>query len=302
MPQPKMTIAPPRALALALEPFAGQVYFAPECHRGYQALGFGPSPGKADTVEMPDGPAYFCSRGSVLGQAPGEVIAAAFGVFNPAAVVPAVSYGWTLTDAPTICAARTEGAVQQLRRILGASPDGLNRAVELLRHATDRLSVAGKPLFAGLVAQGLPGEPLADAWRLADQLREYRGDVHVNAWTTAGFDAVEIGLITELYWGLPLRSYVRTRAWSDDDLDAAEERLASRGLLRDGAFTDAGRAAREAVEVTTDEACAPIITALGEHLDELLGLVGGWSGQVQAAGGYLAGPQDLAALISTGLG
>ncbi|HEX7323147.1 MAG TPA: hypothetical protein VF299_09500 [Mycobacterium sp.] len=295
-------LAPARALALAIEPFAGQVYFAPECHRGYVALGFGASPGKAGEVELPDGPAYFCSRGSVMGQVAGDVVAAAFGVFNPAVVVPAVSYGWTLTDAATICQARTEGAVGQLRRILGAGPDGVGRVVELLRRATDQLSVAGKPLFAGLVSQGLPGDPLGDAWRLADRLREYRGDVHVNAWTTAGFDAVEIGLITELYWGLPLRSYVRTRAWGDDDLDAAEERLAARGLIRDGAFTDAGRAAREAVEVATDEGCAPIIDALGDDLNELLGLVGGWSGQVQAGGGYLAGPQDLAALVEIGLG
>jgi hypothetical protein len=291
-----MTATPSRALAMAIEPFAAQVYFAPECHRGYAALGFGPSPAKTGEVEMPDGPAYFCSRGSLLGQVPGAVIAAAFAVFNPAVVVPAVTHGWTLTDARTICGVRTDGAMQQLRRVLGASPDGLGRAVQLLRRATDQLPLAGKPLFAGLVAQGLPGEPMADAWRLADQLREYRGDVHVNVWTTAGFDAVEIGLITQLYWGLPLRSYMRTRAWTDDDLAAAEERLAARGLIRDGALTDAGRAAREAIEVATDEGCAPIVAGLGDDLDELVELVGAWSRQLQSAGGYpAAGPQDLAA-------
>src|SRR5699024_8726808 len=101
-------------------------------------------------------------------------------------------------------------------------------------------------------------------WRLADQLREYRGDVHVNAWISAGFDAVEIGLLTELYWGLPLRSYMRTRAWADEEMTAAEDRLQARGLIRDGAITDAGRAARDAVEKTTDEGCAPIITALDD--------------------------------------
>lgn len=291
-----MSNDPSRALATAVEAFAAQVYFAPECHSAYAALGFGSSPASNDGVEMPDGPAYFCSRGSVLGQVPGEVIAATFAVFNPAVVVPAVSYGWTLTDATTICAARTDGAVGQLRRILGDSPDGLDRAVELLRRATERLSVAGKPLFAGLVAQGLSGEPLTDAWRLADRLREYRGDVHIAAWTAAGFDGVEIGLITELYWGLPLRSYIRTRAWSDDDLAAGEDRLAGRGLIRDGALTEAGRTAREAVEVATDGGCAPIIAGLGDDLDELVGLIGGWSQQVQAASGYpAAGPQDLAA-------
>lgn len=295
-----MTITPPRGLALAIEPFAGQVYFAPECHRGYHTLGFNPSPGKTGEVELPDGPAYFCSRGSALGQVPGEVIAAAFAVFNPAVVVPAVTRGWALTDARAICRVRTDGAAAQLHRVLGASPDGLERAVELLRRATEPLPLAGKPLFAGLVAHGLPGEPLADAWRLADQLREYRGDVHVNVWSTAGFDGAEIGLITELYWGLPLRSYIRTRAWSDDDLAAAEERLQSRELIRDGALTDAGREAREAIEVATDNACAPIAAALGDDLEELAGLVGDWSRRLQTAGGYPpAGPHDLAAAASS---
>ena len=64
----------------------------------------------------------FCSRGSVMGQVPGEVIASAFAVFNPAAVIPAVAFGWTLTDAPTICAARDNGAIAQLVRILGERP------------------------------------------------------------------------------------------------------------------------------------------------------------------------------------
>ena len=51
-------------------------------------------------------------------------------------------------------------------------------------------------------------------------LREYRGDAHTAAWTSAGLDATEVGLLTELYWGLPMRTYIRTRAWSDDQLDA----------------------------------------------------------------------------------
>lgn len=281
-----MSIAPSRALSAAIEPFSGQVYFSPECHRGYAALGFGASPATSGGVELPDGPAYFCSRGSALGQAPGEVIAATFAVFNPAVVVPAVAYGWKLTDAPTIRAARTEGAVGQLRRVLGAEPDGLDRALQLLQRAADGLPVAGKPLFAGLVADGLTGDPLTDAWLLADQLREFRGDAHVNAWVAGGFDAVEIGLITELYRGMPPRTYVRSRAWSDDELTAGEERLAERGLARDGVLSDAGRAAREAVETATDAACAPILARLGDDLGELVEVVGGWSEQLVEAGGF----------------
>jgi hypothetical protein len=284
-----------RALGAALEPVAGQVYFSPECHAGYEALGFGASPGLAGEVALPDGPAYLCSRGSVMGQVPGELVAAAFGVFNPAAVVPAVTYGWTLTDAATICEARTAGATAQLVRILGERPDGIEKATELLTQANERLRPEGRPLYAGLLALGLPGNPMGDLWRLADRLREYRGDAHTAAWTSAGYDAAEIGLLTELYWGLPPRSYVRTRAWSDADLDAAEATLAERGLLTDGALTDAGRTAREEIEQTTDRPCRPIVEALGDRFDTLVGILGPWGEAIRAAGGYLAaGPHDLA--------
>lgn len=284
-----------RALAGAIEPFAGQVYFSPECHSGYEALGFGASPGDFGGVAAPDGPAYFCSRGSVMGQVPGEVVAAAFGVFNPAAVVPSVQYGWTLTDAPTICAARDAGAVAQLTRILGEEPDGVDRANELLARAVEPLRPEGRPLYAGLRSLDLPGDPVGDAWRRADMLREFRGDAHVCAWTTAGFDATEIGLLTEPYWGLPLRSYIRTRAWSDEDLDAAEARLEGRSMLAGGGLTDAGRAAREDVERATDEQCRPFIDALGDDIDDLLAVLLPWGQAIRDAKGYPAsGPHDLA--------
>lgn len=278
-----------RRLAGALEPFAGQVYFSPECHNAYVALGFGPSRGTAGIVALPDGPAYFCSRGSVMGQVPGELIAAAFAVFNPAAVVPSVSFGWTITDAPTICDARTAGAVTQLRRILGVHPDGVDRVVDLLARANEPLRPEGRPLFAGLLALGLPGDPLGDAWRLADRLREYRGDAHTASWTSAGYDATEIGLATELFLGLPLRSYVRSRAWSDDHLDAAEARLTGRGVFENGAFTNKGRAEREAIELATDRQCQPIVDALGEDFDELIAILLPWGAAIRNAGGYLGG-------------
>jgi hypothetical protein len=281
---------------MVLEPVAGQVYFSPEAHAAYAALGFNPSPGATrHGVALPDGPAYFASRGSLLGQVSGEVVAAAFGVFNPAAVVPAVQWAWTKVDAVTICAARTRGGVAQLERVLGPTPDGLDRANDLLARAVEPLRPEGKPLFAGLVGLGLPGDPLGDMWRQADTLREYRGDAHIAAWTSAGLDATEVGLLTELYWGIPLRSYIRTRAWSDDDLDNAESRLLARGLLADGALTAEGRAVREQVEVATDAQCQVIVDTLGTDFDELLSILGPWGLSLRDASAYPAqGPHDLA--------
>jgi hypothetical protein len=291
-------VPPLRRLAAALEPVVGQVYFSPECHAAYAVLGFSPGPGVRNGVALPDGPAYFTSRGSLMGQVEGTVVAAAFAVFNPAVVVPAVAHGWKLTDAATIGARRADGAVRQLCRILGEEPPGAARAVELLRRAVEPLRPEGKPLFAGARAQPVPDDPLAAAWRLGDCLREYRGDVHTITWVAAGFDAVEIGLLTEQYWGLPPRSYIRTRAWSNDELDDGFEHLRSRGLLDEaGALTGEGRTAREAVEAGTDQRAAPIEVALGDDLDELCRILEPWGAAIREAGGYLgAGPHDLARL------
>jgi hypothetical protein len=275
------------------------VYFAPECHHLYEQLGFDPSPGTANGVALPDGPAYFTSRGSILGQVPGEVVAAAFAVFNPEIVVPSVRLGWTRTDAATICAARDEGATAQLVRILGPEPAGITRVVDLLRRATEPLRPEGRPLFAGLRSLDEPPELIGALWRHGDRLREYRGDSHTASWVSAGFDATEIGLLTELYWGLPMRSYSRTRGWSDDQFDAATDRLTARGLLGSDGFTDAGRRAREAVEIATDAQMQPALDALGDDLEELCGLMAPWGAAIRAAGGYLnSGPHDLASAAS----
>jgi len=288
-----------RRLARALEPFAGQVYFAPECHSAYAVLGYGQSTRTVAGVEMPEMVAYFSSRGAILGDVPGELVASAFGVFKTSGVVGAVTAGKSIASPAATLSARTEGAVAQLTRILGEKPPGLANGLELLHQANEGLDVAGKPLFAGLVADGLIGSELGDAWRLADRLREYRGDAHTAAWTLMGLTACEIGMMSELYWGLPSRSYVRSRMFTDDDLDTAEAALEKRGLMANGALTTDGRGLREAIEAATDAACSPIAAALGDDAEALIGLLSTWSAAVCNGYGYpKQGPHDLAELAS----
>lgn len=141
-----------------------------------------------------------------MGQVSGHVVAATFAVFNPDIVIPAVEEGWKLTDAASICSARDRGAISQLERILGASPKGAKRAHELLQRAVNPLRAEGRALFAGLRSLTMPTTALGATWRLADTLREYRGDSHIAAWISEGLDA-------------------------DEQFDPATERLMARGLL-----------------------------------------------------------------------
>src|SRR5258706_5152434 len=166
-----------RTLAATLEPVVGQVYFAPECHAAYEKLGFGPSPGSfGNGVAAPDGPAYFPSRGSLLGQVEPEVVASAFGVFKPSVVVAGVRFGWTRTDAPTIFAARRAGAAAQLERVCGPAGAEVTRLAAFLERAVESLSEPGRPLFSGLRAQwDDPSDGWTRVFHLGDMMREYRG-------------------------------------------------------------------------------------------------------------------------------
>jgi hypothetical protein len=292
-----------RALAAALEPVVGSVYFSPEAHDAYAELGFGPSPGSVSGDEwsvshwggvmLPDGIAYFASRGAILGQVRGEVVAAAFGVFNRAVVVPAVSRAWQIADADAVVAARTRGAIAQLERILGHEPDDIERVIELLAQAAATLTPAGRPMFAGLLALPIPTSSVGRMWRLADELREYRGDAHIAAWTGAGFDGCELQMLTERCAGMPPRTYVVTRGWDSAQLDAAEARLNARGLLDGETASEAGRAAREAVEAETDRLCLAMIDALGVDVMDLVAVLQRWGSAIRAANGYYpSSPQE----------
>jgi len=296
-------MTPARALGAALEPVIGQVYFSPEAHRAYADLGFDASAGDMNGVALPDGPAYFTSRGSVMGQVGGRVVAAAFAVFNPPVVEACVALGWSRTSAPTICAARDRGAVGQLARLLGGAPEGAGQVRAVLERALQPLRPEGRPLFAGVSSlphpsTGLPvSADLEGVWRAGDALREYRGDSHTAAWLTAGLDAVEIGLLTEAYWGLPLRTYVRTRAWSDEELDAGVERVVAKGWIAadTGMLTAAGRDLRERIERDTDRQMQPALDAVGDGLEPALGHLTAWGRTIRAGCGYPSdGPHDLA--------
>jgi hypothetical protein len=265
-----------RRLRDLCEPIAGSVYFVQEAQDAYRALGL-------DNYAE----SYFTSRGACLGNPSGEVVTAAFGVFNPAVVIPAVDAGWAKTDPATILAARQTGAVQALRRILGEADP--SPAVDVLRPVMESVDFAGRMLFAGLRSLSFPDDPIGQLWRVCDYVRERRGDAHIAAWVAAGCDPIEIGLLTEAYWGLEIGTYIRTRGWTQEQIAHSIAGLEAKGYLSDGKFTESGRRYRRDIESATDAMEAVVVDRIADP-DALFALLEPFQKAVLDAGGYPVDP------------
>lgn len=280
-----------RDLRNVCEPIGANVYFAPEAHQRYAALGLA---GYAS--------GYFCSRGAALGRPNGLVVTSAFGVFSPAVVVPAVEAGWAQTEPAPLLEARRQGAVASLRRLLG-EPDvpAIGRAVELLQRGLAEAEGAGHPLFSGLKSLPWPDDSLGQLWRCCDMVREHRGDSHVSVWTKAMVRPIEIQLMSELQLRIPLKTYSATRGWTVEQMDQAIVDMRARGWMEGDEFSAEGRAFRERIESETDAMEMPIVDAIANDLDELIGILRPWAGAIVkvgiAGGGY---PGDAGAIATLG--
>ena len=269
-----------RAVRNLVEPVAGVAFFAPEVHARYESLGFPNPGGERDGVRMFDWPVYFAARAACMGPVEGRIAAAAFGVFPTARVADAVNDAWTRVGPEELLSARLTGTVAALDRLLVSNPRyssaDLDWAIETLDRGLEGAPTDGCPLFAGLRSLTAPDEPLGRWWRLCDQYREHRMDVHVNAMTEAGLNGCEACLLNDARQGLGLGSYVVTRGWTAEQIEAGVESLRGRGLVDDVGLTDEGRRFRERLEGETDRGQVVVIEAMGgdaavEDLDARIG-------------------------------
>jgi hypothetical protein len=191
-------------------------------------------------------------------------------------------------------AAREAGATAQLQRLVGpvVEPDGVERATEILYAGSDGVDRSGRALFAGLSILDRPTTTFGALWRSADLVREHRGDGHIAAWMPH-VDSTEITVLTELAWEIPPRSYVFTRGWNEDEVDAAYARLTERGLVADGVLTDAGTELRNHIERTTDVSTSAVIDRIGDDFDELITLLTPMAEAIVTGGGYPTSPKNL---------
>jgi hypothetical protein len=224
-----------RRLGQLVETVHAVVYFAPEPQERYTDLGLrGYWCG------------YFASRAAALGVVGPELVAALFAGFAPAMVARAIPSVWSIASPHDVLDAREQGAVAALKRLLTHEHrDAVTAAAALTRVCVDELPLAGRPMAAAHAGAARSDEPLAALWHDCTVLREYRGDGHIAAVTTAGLRWPEPHLLKGASVDVRQQEY---RGWDDATWQEAAER--------------SRRFSAEALERQTDEMAAPAFEPL----------------------------------------
>lgn len=232
---------------------------------------------------------YVWGRAASLGEPPASLVVAAFAAFEPGFLTSVYEEARSHLSRADLLAIRDEATIASLQQVLG--DEDVTFAVATLRRGLAAADSTGRALFSGLRSRPWPESPLGQLWRACDMIREHRGDSHIAAYITAGFDPVAMNILTELYVGMPLSSYTATRGWSLDVIAAAAARLEDQGLVSDGALTPEGLRVRDEIEERTDAMEQPIIDAIGSDFAQLVEQLDRWSAACIAAAAFP--PDDL---------
>lgn len=211
----------PRELWAVLETLHDVTYFAPRARAAHEAAGLrGLWRG------------YVATRAAPLGAAGPGLVTAVFHNFAPSFLARTLPAVWQVVPPERALAARADGAVAALRAHLpGLEPGALTWPAGVLHRIVGSVPWAGRPLGAANAALRWPGEPLAALWQAATTVREHRGDGHVAVLVSEGIDGVEAHVLR----------------------DAADDRLAARGLVTAGGLRGDGACLREHIDRRTDD-------------------------------------------------
>jgi hypothetical protein len=217
---------------------------------------------------------YFAGRAAPLGRVPAEVVHAIFYNFADGEVARHIPRVWNTTTPEASLAAREQGAVTALRRILGdlADAPGLARAADFATKAATSPPTEGRILYAALRALPLPEDPVARLWHAATLLREHRGDGHNAALVAAGIGGTEAHVLHALSQNMPAEKFGRVHHLAAERLAKVVDGMKARGLIdASGWLTDAGRKTKERIESLTDALAAPAFSSLEpSELDQLI--------------------------------
>jgi hypothetical protein len=231
---------------------------------------------------------YFAGRAAPLGRAPAAVVHAIFYNFAEGEVARHIPRVWDTATPEQALAAREQGSVAALRRILGdlADAPALARAAELATRAATAPPTEGRSLYAGLRSLPVPDEPVARLWHAATLLREHRGDGHIAALVSEGIGGTESHVLHALSAGMPAEKFGRVHHLPAEQLAAVVDGMRARGLIdASGWLSDAGREIKERIESLTDDLAAPAYDSLtASELDQLTACLEPISAALDAAG------------------
>lgn len=266
-----------RRLWQLLEPIHLVTYLSDEPTEELQALGY-------EGYWM----GYFAGRSAPLGRVPAEVVDALFYNFAPGEVASFIPRAWDIATPAAVLAARQEGGVTALRRILGdlADTPTLARAADLATRAATSAPMGGRILYAALRSLPVPGEPVARLWHAATLLREHRGDGHLAALVSAGVGGQESHVLHALSLGMTPEEFGRLHPLTSAQLAAVVDGLRARGLVdASAAFTTAGRETKDRIESVTDALAAPAYASLRPNeVDQLVADLEPLTARIDAVG------------------
>ncbi|MFF4118167.1 SCO6745 family protein [Streptomyces sp. NPDC001714] len=238
----------------------------------------------------------FAVRAAALGPVGAGTVTATFYNYKYELVARHVPAVWETASPKDVLAARARAVDASMRRLLGADAvvsAGMAEAARLALRATEACSRSGRPLYAAHADLPVPQEPHLAYWYAGTLLREHRGDGHLAVLLAAGLDGLEAVVThTATGKGMAPKWVFATRGWSQDDWDAAVERLRERGLLdAAGELTGAGTALRAEIEAETDRLDRAPYEHLGaDGVARLTELAAGFARAAVAAGAF---PADL---------
>src|SRR3954466_11692016 len=217
---------------------------------------------------------YFAGRAAPLGPVAAEVVDALFYNFAPGEVARHIPKVWRTTTPEAAIAARQDGRVKGLRRILRDHVDtpAFARAADLLLEAATSAPFEGRPMYAALLALPIPDDAVARLFHAASLLREHRGDGHIAALMSEGVGGLEAHVLVALDMDMPAEKFGRIHHLPAAQLASVIDGMRDRDLIgEDGWLSELGRAVKQRVEALTDDLAAePYKRLEPEELDELM--------------------------------
>ena len=184
---------------------------------------------------------YFLGRGGVLGDTSAEVVASAFGYFNPGLVTKMWNTGREKLS-PTAAAELYWAACADAGRARFAGIEGLDGFVAAAEAVVAAAAPSGLALYSGIRRMPLSDDAPGRAMQLIAVLREFRGSAHLVAVRSVGLDDVHAHFAKR-------PDMIEGFGWQGSDADAV---------------TDEDRRLLQEAETVTDRIVRPAFAVLGD--------------------------------------